>query len=184
MVDAMYGESTETVYKVCEERKGKLWFPSHGIGHGAKRTPFSEFKKRDQEWVGPNARIPLLSKTKRSILYFLYETNFWKSFCAGHWAIPAGDDGAFTFFDGNQQMPVDQLHAEKMTMVKANNREVGEWELKPSRPDNHLFDCCVGCCVGASYLGCEEPGLSDSKQRKKSQKPITQADVDRAFGIA
>jgi hypothetical protein len=33
-------------------------------------------------------------------------------------------------------------------------RTVEEWRIKPERRDNHWFDCTVGCCVGASMLGC------------------------------
>jgi len=180
LVDANYGESTDTVYKVCEERKPQsgtqIWFPSHGVGHGATKTPFGEFKTKEQWDSGPNWRVP--RQSRRPGLHFLYETNFWKSFVAGHWAIAKGDRGAFTFFEGHHELIVDHLHAEQMTLVKAKDREVGEWSLRQSGMDNHFFDCIVGCCVGASRMKCEEPGLSETKQTKtRERKHITRETI-------
>jgi hypothetical protein len=38
-------------------------------------------------------------------------------------------------------------------MVESQGRKVNEWQDRPNHPDNHGFDCLVGCCVGASMLG-------------------------------
>jgi len=181
MIDAAYGTSTNTVFSTCDQRSGRLWFPSFGRGHGAKKKPFSEFKTDDQEWWGPNARMPLLEKVERNHLYFLYETNFWKSFFAGHWGIASGDPGAFTFFEGNQEMPADHYHAEKMTLVKTPDREVGEWDLKMSTLDNHLFDCGVGCCVGGVYLGATCRGLEPAKRKARRKKRRLTAQTIKAM---
>ena len=37
-------------------------------------------------------------------------------------------------------------------------RIVHEWSQKPSRPDNHWFDCLVGCAAAASMEGAKAPG--------------------------
>ena len=58
-------------------------------------------------------------------------------------------------------------------------RTVQEWKLKPSGPDNHWFDCLVGCAVATSICGVKlgvegEPGpkrqrirLSDLQRQKR-----------------
>jgi hypothetical protein len=49
---------------------------------------------------------------------------------------------------------------------------VVEWKHKPSRPDNHLLDCLVGCAVGASMSGCtmlqaSKPAAGAKKKKRK-----------------
>jgi hypothetical protein len=55
-------------------------------------------------------------------------------------------------------MLADHIAAEVPTMVKANGREVIEWDLPPNKPDNHWGDCVVGICVGASIEGAQVLG--------------------------
>jgi hypothetical protein len=43
--------------------------------------------------------------------------------------------------------------AEVATRTEDRGRIVQEWNLRPSRPDNHWFDCLVGCLVAASMCG-------------------------------
>jgi hypothetical protein len=47
----------------------------------------------------------------------------------------------------------DHLHAEYPVPVESQGRKVSEWQNRPNHPDNHFFDCLVGCCVGASMQG-------------------------------
>jgi hypothetical protein len=47
----------------------------------------------------------------------------------------------------------EPITAEKVQLVEASGRKVYEWEVKPGKPDNHLFDCVVGCAVAASVCG-------------------------------
>jgi hypothetical protein len=50
------------------------------------------------------------------------------------------------------------------------------WRPKPSKPDNHWFDCLVGCAVAASMAGVKAPGeTAAGRQRKR----YTQADLMR-----
>jgi hypothetical protein len=48
----------------------------------------------------------------------------------------------------------------------ANGRTVDEWKNRVSNPDNHWFDCLVGCAVGASMQGAELSTLQTQKIRR------------------
>jgi hypothetical protein len=46
----------------------------------------------------------------------------------------------------------------------ARDRIVDEWKLKVIRPDNHWFDCLVGCGVAASMEGVKLFGTEANRQ--------------------
>lgn len=168
LVDAQFGDSTDTVYKVIRERGiNTPWLPSHGAGHPATRKPFSDSIKKDDLAHGPNWRIPNPLETKRKQKHVVYETNWWKTYHANKWAIPLGDVGALTFFEtkGRHQMPAEHFHAEYCLEVESNGRRVVEWFEKPTSPDNHNLDMSVGSLVAASIAGCEDESLSEQTKR-------------------
>ena len=47
----------------------------------------------------------------------------------------------------------EHLSAETAKSVESGTNRVVEWSANPSRPDNHFFDCVVGCFAAASTLG-------------------------------
>jgi hypothetical protein len=51
--------------------------------------------------------------------------------------------------------------------VKGSTVEVDEFQKKLSDQDNHLFDCLVGCCVGASMLGAVLESLKPAGKKPK-----------------
>jgi len=53
---------------------------------------------------------------------------------------------------------------------------VHQWRPKPSKPDNHCFDCLPGCAVAASMAGVKAPGETASGRRRKR---YTQDDLRR-----
>ena len=69
-----------------------------------------------------------------------------------------------------------QGDAETSIVAAGQGRTVHEWRSKPSKPDNHWFDCLVGCAVAASMAGVEAPGeTATGRQRRR----YTQADLAR-----
>jgi hypothetical protein len=50
-------------------------------------------------------------------------------------------------------MFADQLCSEYRVRTQGRGRELDEWKHRPERPDNHLWDCLVGCAVAASIQG-------------------------------
>ena len=156
VIDAGY--QTDCVYKFCRESKfAALCLPSHGHSVKAKDRPISQWKKqegdrRGLEWIIRRAA------NQRGVRHVTYDTNFWKSFLHARYAAGHGDRSSLALFGDTpaaHRMFADHQVAEYPTRVEAKGRKIDEWEIKPERPDNHWFDCLVGCAVAASVDGCE-----------------------------
>lgn len=153
LVDANWGESSETVYSFCRQTKLAV-MPSHGIFVKASSAGLNDRKRKPGEARGLNWRIPPLAGGK-PVRHVLFDANYWKSFVARRLATPAGDSGALTLFDAPPRahaMLAEHLTAETATTVEANGRKSEQWDLRPGKPDNHFLDCLVGSAVAASML--------------------------------
>jgi hypothetical protein len=71
---------------------------------------------------------------------------------------------------GQHRLLADHLTAEYRVKTIGRGRTVDEWKQRPERPDNHWFDCLVGCAVGASIQGAAllHMGAARSKTRRHS----------------
>ena len=52
----------------------------------------------------------------------------------------------------------EHLTAECRIQTEGRGRTVNEWKLPAHRPDNHWFDCVVGCAATGSMQGAERVG--------------------------
>ena len=158
LVDANWGDSTDVVYKACRESQhAAVLLPSHGQFIGASSVPMNDRKKKPGDRTGWNWQIPATGgRRARGIRHALYDTNAWKSFLQGRLGTAAGDPGSLTLWRAGQhvhRMLADHLTAEYGVQTTGRGRTVTEWKLRPGRPDNHLLDCLVGCCVAAAIEG-------------------------------
>ena len=101
-----------------------------------------------------------VSKAKDApIRHLLYDTNFWKSFYHTRLSGEPNTSGSLTLYKATRNKQHDtfasHMTAEYPVRVIGRQREVDVWRLRPSRDDNHYFDCGVGCAVLASMLGCK-----------------------------
>lgn len=155
LVDSGWGQSTEVVKRFCRQsaHAAQLW-PSKGYGIGAGGAPMSDWAKKPGERRGLNWIQPAVKRGEGRAVIF--DANFWKSMVHGRLATPLGQVGALTLF-GDQpdlhRMLADHLTAEYRVRTSGRGRELDEWKHRPHRPDNHLFDCLVGCAVAASMGG-------------------------------
>lgn len=152
MVDASWGESTDSVYQVCRETG---CIPSHGRYVGVTNLPFQFYRHKPGDRFGLNWHMP--SAGSRKLRYMLYDTNAWKSFVHARLATGIGDRGSLTLYGkiaSTHRMIAQHLTSEVRAVVEAKNRKVDEWKLPSNKPDNHLLDVVVGCAVGASFNGC------------------------------
>jgi hypothetical protein len=174
LVDANWGESRDTVYSFCRQSPhAAVLLPTHGRGVKASGSPIHLWptqpgEKRGTTWVVRRSQ-------KSPIPYGIYDTNFWKSFMHARLFVEIGDPGCLSLFKAEpstHRMLADQLHAEYPVPVESQGRKVNEWQHRPDRPDNHLFDCLVGCCVGASMLGAalKEQGAKPAKRKRTLQE--------------
>ena len=63
----------------------------------------------------------------------------------------------------------EHITAEYCVRTEARGWIVDEWKLRAGSPDNHWFDCLVGCAVAASMLGLSVTGPA-TRERKVRQK--------------
>ncbi len=171
LIDSNWGQSTDVVYQFCRQSQfAGILYPSHGKYVGASSIPFAEYAKKRGDRVGHHWRIPNTAG-KRQVRHVLIDTNYWKSFVHARFAVNMGDPGCLSLFGHDPKvhtMLAEHLVSEYRVQATANGRTVDEWKIRPSQPDNHWFDCLVGCAVAASIQGVE---LGTLKTIAKPQRP-------------
>ena len=161
LIDANWGQSTDVVYQFCRQSAhASLVMPSHGRYVGASSIPFSEYKRKRGERIGHHWRIPSV-QGRRQVRHALIDTNYWKSFIHARLSVAMGDPGCLSLFarkPAEHQLIAEHVTAEYRVRTEARGRVVDEWKLRAGKPDNHWFDCLVGCAVAASIQGAVLPG--------------------------
>jgi len=153
---------------------------SKGMGLRAGNKPMIAYQRRPGEVHGHNWYVPNVSKSSE-FRHVAFDANFWKSFTHARLATAPGDRGSLALFGSAPEY--HRLFAEHVadsefyTVTEGHGRTVQEWRIKPQRPDNHWFDCLVGCAVGASMVGIKAPGQGDTARRQR--KRYTQEDLRR-----
>jgi hypothetical protein len=152
---------------------------SKSMGLRAGNKPMAAYTRRPGERHGHNWYIPNVSRSSE-FRHVAFDANFWKSFVHARLATPAGDRGALSLFgrkpEQHRLFAEHVADAETYVVTEGQGRMVHEWRVKPSKPDNHWFDCLVGCTVAASMIGAKVPGEgATTRQRKR----YTQEDLRR-----
>lgn len=172
LVDANWGQTTNTVYGVCRESPHRaVLMPSHGRYVGAAGKPFYEYTKREGERAGLMWRIG--RNQHRAIQHALIDTNWWKSFVHARFGVADGGKSQLRLFGDRaiaHQMLADHLRAEQRVTVEARGRRVDEWKQTAAGIDNHWFDCLVGSAVAASILGCSLGTVLETKTQQVAEK--------------
>lgn len=173
LIDANWGEHSDTVYNMCRQSDHRsLLMPSHGRGIGVRNKAMADFEKRENERIGHHWRTG--RSAGRPVGHVVVDTNYWKSFVQSRLSVTPGAKGSLTLY-GNKphahKMIADHLCAERRVRatIETDGRTVDEWTLKPGKPDNHLQDAIVGCCVAASMLG----ATISAETVRKSVKRLT-----------
>ena len=173
LIDEGDGEHTQIVRNFCRRsERAAILFPAKGRGVKASSKPLCEGKPAPGTRIGHFWKLVRNRDQTRTIHT---DVNYWKTFAMRRLEVPRGDAGALTLFKATprqHQMFADQLTAEfpkEMEDVATGNRVI-EWSSAVAR-DNHFFDCLVGCCVGASVVGCsltaQKPVQEKTRQRKR-----------------
>ena len=173
LIDANWGESTETVYKfIARSVHRAALYPSHGRYIGASNKPLNEYTRKPGDRRGTYWRIASGRQARRKQRHALYDTNYWKSFIHTRFATAVGDRGSLSLYGRDpreHRLIADHMIAEYPVSTEAGGRFVDEWKQRPDKPDNHWFDCIVGAAVAASIAGVEL-AITTPEQRRQQRK--------------
>ncbi len=158
---------------------GTAMMPAKGVGIRASRKPLSTYTRHPGEVHGHFWYIPNVRRTGE-FPHVLVDVNYWKTFVHSGLLTAPGDRGCISLFgnDGREHELFAEhvAHSETWVETTALGRVVHEWSPRPTRPDNHWFDCLVGCAAAASMCGVKAPGEALAA---KPRKRYTQNDLRR-----
>jgi len=177
-IDAGY--KPRIVELVCR-RQGEPWMPYLGRGITSKTRPIHAYKRRPGRRLGHYWWIPAANESDQD-RHVIADVNYWKSFVHARLDVGLADAGSLTLWGKKPQrhrLFAAHLTAEVPTLVEGPYATVEEWDPLPAKPDNHWFDCLVGCAVGASMEGASLPGSESRPARRRKRRKWTQADLRR-----
>ena len=149
------------------------------MGLKAGNKPMAAYTRRPGERHGHNWYIPNVSRSSE-FRHVALDANAWKTFVHARLATTAGDRGAMTLFgkkpEHHRLFAEHVADSESYFVTEGYGRTVHEWRPEPSKPDNHWFDCLVGCAVAASMVGVKAFGEAASGRQRKR---YTQEDLRR-----
>ncbi len=141
-----------------------------GLGITAGRKPIADYVRKPGEVYGDHWYKPA-PKGAQEFPHVAHDANHWKSWVHERLLIAAGDPGALTLFGrapSDHKLLAQHLsESETYTETFGQGRTVREWKLKPDKPDNHWFDCLVGCAVAASLCGLRPAGEPEKPKRPR-----------------
>ena len=177
LIDAGYLPGV--VANACH-RLGAVAMPAKGMGIRAGNRPMSAYRRKPGERHGHHWYVPNVNRTSE-LRHVLIDTNHWKTFVHGRFATAPGDHGALTLFGkspAEHRLFADHIAAsETWTRTEGHGRIVQEWSSRPSKPDNHWFDCIVGAAVAASMCGVR---FGVERREAEPAEPIRLSDLQKA----
>jgi len=149
---------------------------SRGVGIRAGSRPMTSYRRKAGEVHGYNWYMPNVAGSKE-FPYVAFDANWWKTFVHKRLSVAPGDpDSLMLFGKSAEEHSLFAEHiagSETWNKTTGHGREVQEWRLRPSKPDNHWLDCLVGCAVAASTCGITSADAgarpAGKKQRRKSR---------------
>lgn len=154
LVDA--GWQSQAVYSWCRQTPHYgVVMPSKGFGRTTTSRGVSEWRPRPGEpRPGYHWRITTSETGLGRMVQF--DADVWKTFVWERLTAPAGGAGYLGLYGRDpaaHELIAEHLGAECAEPVTVRGTTFDKWSERPSRPDNHLLDCVVGCAVAASVLG-------------------------------
>ena len=136
-------------------RASAVILPAKGYAVSASGRPMAEWPLRAGEKQGWHWRVGFGTGGGRGKAA-LFDPNAWKTFVAERLLTAQGAAGCLQLFGDKaytHQLFANHLTAEYAREESGRGRKVTVWKVKPGGPDNHWFDCLVGCAVAASISG-------------------------------
>jgi hypothetical protein len=174
------GYKPEIVAAVKFKVGGSTMMLSKGRGITAGSLPIAMFKRKAGWTFGHHWYIPSVSGT-REFPHITIDTNYWKYFVHSGLRTTLGDVGSISLFGNRHDHDLIADHvvnSETWQVTHGQGRDVREWKLKPNKPDNHWFDCFVGCAAAGSMLGAKVKGQDTTLKAKKER--ISLSEIQKA----
>lgn len=173
LIDSGYQKDTVELF-VRQSRFAGIVMSSKGIPISASSIPLNERKKKRGQQLGDNWRISG-RQGEHSVRLLLIDVNHWKSFLHARWCVGIGDAGCLSLWGRSKtrhRLISEHMIAEGRIRTEGRGRKIDEWKLPPSKPDNHWFDCAVGCMVAANMAGCVllSRAIPGKRRRPKKKK--------------
>ena len=181
-IDANWGKTRDLIYRFCRNSQYRsVIYPCHGrfIGAGSEPLNAKHVSKSRGKTIGTHWRLAKSRDTP--VRHYLFDANYWKSFLHSRFATEPGSAGSLTLYNASPRTHrtiASHCKAEYAVRTEGRGREVDEWKLRADRPDNHWFDCLVGCAAAASYENIPLPG-AEATRSSRTRKRYTQADLKR-----
>lgn len=175
LVDSKWGLMNKVVRKAAWNSDYKsIWMPYEGKGIKASSRALNDTDRKapPREVRGEHWRKMPEKEGSRAIA----DSNYWKSFTAKQIK-----DGRFTIYAGGtdeHRMLIDHWTAEYPVRVERKERSVDEWQERPSRRNNHMWDAAYGCHVAASMLGLTGTG-QDAPMARRKRRVVSFAEIMR-----
>lgn len=167
------GWKGDVVHQFCRQSgHAALLMPSRGQGITASMKPINEYDKKRGDRIGHHWWVPSV-KGHRALRHLEIDTNYWKTFVHERLATAMGDKGCLSIWGrkpGPHRLFAEHVTAEYRVQTEGRGRTVDEWKLPAHKPDNHWFDCLVGCAAAASMRGVFLPGMGPVVQERKRVK--------------
>lgn len=176
-------ESRVVQSAALESKHAATLLPRFGRGVDAGDVPFESWRGKPGETRGIGWKI---RPAEGGGVYAIIDTNYWKNFVHARLGVATGDVGSLSFFKPKSrtehQMLAEHCRAEKRIESKNGERRLLIYKDKPSKPDNHLWDCLTGSYAIAGVEGAQlgelkvsqRAALSKvrSKPRRKSRRVV------------
>ena len=162
LIDCGYKPDVVQAVIRASKHRGRL-HPSRGVGIGAKKKPFSEYRKTKGDQYGDHWRMPKRVQA-RKLRVIEIDTNHWKTQVHRAFDRAVGTPGAWSLHGRDPRLHELFSHhlakSEKPTRMHAPEygRTIDEWTQIPGA-ENHWFDGSVGAAAGASKLGATWPAV-------------------------
>ena len=111
-----------------------------------------------------------------------FDPDAWKSFVHAGIVTPPGGKTGITLYGKSAQMHeqlANHLSAEYSEPVTLRGTTFDKWQIRPDRPDNHLFDTVVGCHVAASLMGLQWEATGQAVIVKPAKSKEKWSDMQR-----
>ena len=176
------GYQSQTVYqfwRACPH--AGVIYPSKGFGRTNTARGVAGWKPRPGERSGHHWRLTMSEAGRGRMVQF--DSDEWKTFLHERLTTPPGAPGHLTLFGRDahaHEMLGEHFAAEYSDLAAVRGEQFDKWYQRPDRPDNHLWDCLVGCAVAASVQGLVWQASPSPGQQQPQHQRRKLSEVQRA----